>query len=461
MLSSLAALALMGGFTSVSGQKIPYMSAPPGWPAATAALSNASWSLIGHQPDRLESWGRQADGSPAPCWKVVVLHDKNTMSWPGTCQGLFQVPSADTWDKCMNVCYNHVQCSVWQWDVQTSPGQCWVGFGYDCGMTRTDIQVGGAQRVMHGSVMVMMNLTGWQVLGLWNNNDDDIYGQDAGIKRCQAWCYSSLQCQYWQYGQGGCWVDAPMYTTNKGQNLNSMVQYPLTTPAGITNIGAIAQSMIAGEYVMHYCPPDPRLRAPVNEGVVLTDSAANQRGVSVGTVIMSIIAAIAIIALCCWGFYLVKQKGAEKNKRAVALEPDGYDEDEVQSARQYDHCQESPVQATYEDYPPPSPSPGHQSTFRFQDKLGLEASLHQPAPQIHFEAKSFARAAETVPALGVRNKQNAYVTTYVSPQRPVQPIQMVQGPQVAQGTRYVQNAPIYMEPQQVQSYQVGLAPRLM
>ena len=67
----------------------------------------------------------------------------------------------------------------------------------------------------------------------------------SGEMKPQAWCYSNIACQYWQFSQtGGCFVDAPMLSKTH------VVQYPLTTAALTTD----ATDIIAGEYIHHYCP---------------------------------------------------------------------------------------------------------------------------------------------------------------------------------------------------------------
>ena len=58
------------------------------------------------------------------------------------------------------------------------------------------------------------------------------------LSPCQAWCYSNIACQYWQFSQTeGCFVDAPMLS-------KTLVPYPLTTSA--LSSGADAHNIIAG-----------------------------------------------------------------------------------------------------------------------------------------------------------------------------------------------------------------------
>eukprot|EP00435_Cladocopium_sp_Y103_P011339 s723_g2.t4 len=79
--------------------------------------------------------------------------------------------------------------------------------------------------------------------------------KELSIQRCRDWCYSVLSCQYWQYSKNdGCWVDAPALSTKKGKDPTNVVDYPLIANS-VTTGTPEAQSVIAGEYIAHYCPP--------------------------------------------------------------------------------------------------------------------------------------------------------------------------------------------------------------
>lgn len=55
----------------------------------------------------------------------------------------------------------------------------------------------------------------------------------------EAWCYSNIACQYWQFSQTeGCLVDAPMLS-------KTFVPYPLTT-AALSSGTSEAHNIIAG-----------------------------------------------------------------------------------------------------------------------------------------------------------------------------------------------------------------------
>lgn len=238
-------------------QPLPHAAEPPGpdWPAPTAAESNGSWPS-GHQPWRLEAWpqtGSGANRTLLPCWKKTILRDRGE-GWPGLCLGLFRAEKVSELATCQDLCLAEPRCSVWQFVNQTSPGQCWAGYGTDC-IERdgrpSAITVEGAQRVMHGDVMVLKNMSGRKIHGLHQLGELRTSGSETSVDRCRAWCYSDVGCQYWQYGPGGCWVDSLLFSAD------SVVQYPLTTSEGATSEGYEAENMRWGEYIQHYCPPQP------------------------------------------------------------------------------------------------------------------------------------------------------------------------------------------------------------
>jgi hypothetical protein len=98
---------------------------------------------------------------------------------------------------------------------------------------------------LHGKVRVLRRLHGVQVWNLRNIGVWRLGGVSAGVEHCRLYCYSDLLCQYWQYGEGGCWVEDPRY---------KQVQYPLTTNGGASTETEFAKTAIAGEFVQHYCP---------------------------------------------------------------------------------------------------------------------------------------------------------------------------------------------------------------
>ena len=70
--------------------------------------------------------------------------------------------------------------------------------------------------------------TTYTIYDIYHLYDLGVYAEgdhDEGIKRCREWCYSDIDCEYWQYDPKGCYVDAPAW---EGQP----PQYPLTMPGG-------------------------------------------------------------------------------------------------------------------------------------------------------------------------------------------------------------------------------------
>ncbi|CAK0887853.1 unnamed protein product [Prorocentrum cordatum] len=169
-------------------------------------------------------------------------------------------------------------------------GQCWAGYGKSCvgrGGRPSTITVQGAQRIMHGEVRVLQNMSGWKIRGLFQLGEltsSPERGGEGSADRCRRWCYSDIGCQYWQYGPGGCWVDSPLFSTQHGTRAGNVVQdvklafdsmgheelthtllhmgvshgvvglllqgraaagwqYPLTTDGGATNTGYEAEHM--------------------------------------------------------------------------------------------------------------------------------------------------------------------------------------------------------------------------
>lgn len=90
-----------------------------------------------------------------PCWKTTVLRDSR-LGWAGRCAGLFQLEKLDSARLCAKACLEDPRCPVWQF--RTDSQTCWVGFGVRC-----EEGLGGtveAQRLLHGTVYVVRQLTG-------------------------------------------------------------------------------------------------------------------------------------------------------------------------------------------------------------------------------------------------------------------------------------------------------------
>jgi len=252
----------------VIGDHVPTERPGPGWPAATAAASNAAWPS-GQQPMRLWSWPQTGAGTKDPvlhaCWKQTVLQDVS-QGWPDVCLNLMNDPDRGTMPVCKATCMMEPRCPVWQFlnvpgTGQGTGQQCWLGAGTDCDSSTSNanlaVEVLGGQRLQHGEVMVLKNMSGPLVTNLYNLGPYTTGTEEQNIQRCRSWCYSLLTCQYWQYGSTGCWVDAPYLSSQKGMLPTRMVEYPLTT----TGLSSVV-TMGAGEYIVHYCPPAPPPAAP-------------------------------------------------------------------------------------------------------------------------------------------------------------------------------------------------------
>jgi len=236
------------GKATASPTQVPWDSPldVPGaaWPGPTPELSNAQWPN-GRQPQGLDAWPVNDINEPTPCWETSVLEDVAD-GWPGQCSGLKATP-ASGYEECKTACKNNPWCSVWTFSAELGCqcGQdvhfCDVPHGHFAGQPLVTL-VGG-QRIQHGFVRVMKNLAGLQVSNLENLGPLPVNGSD----HCRRWCYSALDCEYWTYGLGGCWVNVPSI---------KQVEYPLTMgPNGAQNSGQLAGNVVAGEYIQHFCPP--------------------------------------------------------------------------------------------------------------------------------------------------------------------------------------------------------------
>jgi len=222
-----------------------------GWPGATASASNAAWSS-GRQPANLELWPRLANDQLMPCWETVVLADVKT-GWPGKCLGLVMNDVA-TMTACAETCAQNPVCSVWQF----TDNKCWhseesASPSRNCEDREGDsLVVDGAQRLQHGSIRVIMDISSVQIKNLYNLGV--FHGDDSedGSARCRRWCYSYVYCQYWQYGENGCWVEAPP---------GSAAEYPLTTATGASRDTVFARTLRVGEYIQHFCPSAEEAKA--------------------------------------------------------------------------------------------------------------------------------------------------------------------------------------------------------
>jgi len=211
-----------------------------GFPGFTGKASHSAWPS-GKQPRSLECWPRNDTGGYMACKQVTVLED-TTSGWPGKCRGLTK--HNGSFAQCAEDCKQNPLCPAWQ----TGQYGCWQGLGNDC-FVRVEFTPLRAQRIQHGSVRVLWNLTGWQIVGLSKafDNQHGYFIRDAdAISACKKVCYSDIRCQYWQYSRRyGCWVE------DASQGFRP--PWPLTTEWAYRST-QFALDCVAGEYIQHSCP---------------------------------------------------------------------------------------------------------------------------------------------------------------------------------------------------------------
>lgn len=287
-----------------------------GFPGSTASLSDEAWPG-GRQPPRLRYWPQISYGlanrTLLGCWQTTVLHT-TADGWPGLCVNLIRNTDINAADACKQYCTLEPRCSTWQFVNQVAPGQCWVGYGTQCGTRGGDqkaISVDAAERLMHGEVKVLKRLNGWKInnlykLGFFAAGDDNL-----SIERCKAWCYSNIACEYWQFNTaaGGCFVDSPMFSTSRNQNPQNVVQFPLTSNGGATQDA----NYQVGEYITHYCPVAPASTTTPEPILVVpgTQQKVSHSGAS-GTQWIVFFGVAALIVLAAAGFIIQQQQQKKK-----------------------------------------------------------------------------------------------------------------------------------------------------
>lgn len=151
-------------------------------------------------------------------------------------------------DACSLSCVDNPLCAGWA----VKDGTCFHGIGARC-FSGTPTEPQAAQRIVHGRVRVLMQLPRIQIYSLRTKFPTGFYvNQSAAISECAKVCYSNLLCQYWTYSDAhGCLVEEPQS--------DCTVQFPLTE-SGLSRTSPFAHSVVAGEYVQHFCPA--RVSAP-------------------------------------------------------------------------------------------------------------------------------------------------------------------------------------------------------
>jgi len=230
--------------TSLAEAVLPWDAAnkpSKAWPAKTADESNAAWPA-GQQPLNLIAWPKE-HGQPSSCWKITVLQDTAT-GWSGSCEHLEEIAGLNTEKDCQQNCQKNPACAIWQF---TTGMLCLQGTSLECDDTMQASQpLVRGQRLQHGDVRILRDMTGWQVaslrpLGMGSSNDIE-----DQVKRCREFCYTLLPCQYWSFGDGGCFVEDPT-------DAKYAAEYPLTLTYA-SDSTAFATSVSSGEYLQHICP---------------------------------------------------------------------------------------------------------------------------------------------------------------------------------------------------------------
>jgi len=227
------------------------------------------------------------------CWNVTVVHDVDK-GWNDGCLGLKKKPNSTTEEACGAQCKDDPECIVWQWVNQTNGDlECWSGNEVHGCVGRSakpgdasafKNQLLGGQKLQHGNVKVLNSSIGVQVMNLKK------YVETSGttaeqIARCRLACHSDVTCSVWQYGDKTCWMEH-VPGNEQGKNVTGT---------------DFAKTIVAGEFVEHYCPPKP-----VEEGLPWPWIIA---GIILGT--------LALLGLI---YYFCKKTPKVKKTRAVKIE---------------------------------------------------------------------------------------------------------------------------------------------
>eukprot|EP00441_Pelagodinium_beii_P043598 CAMPEP_0197633016 /NCGR_PEP_ID=MMETSP1338-20131121/9487_1 /TAXON_ID=43686 ORGANISM="Pelagodinium beii, Strain RCC1491" /NCGR_SAMPLE_ID=MMETSP1338 /ASSEMBLY_ACC=CAM_ASM_000754 /LENGTH=484 /DNA_ID=CAMNT_0043204599 /DNA_START=51 /DNA_END=1505 /DNA_ORIENTATION=+ len=334
------------------------------WPAQTAAESNAAWPA-GQQPLNLIAWPKE-QGQPSSCWKITVVQD-TAKGWSGSCENLEEITGLKTEAACRLNCEKNPACAIWQF---TTGMLCLQGTSLECDDTMQVSQpLIRGQRIQHGDVRVLKDMTGFEVahlrpLGMGSSND-----QAVEIQRCKEFCYTLLPCEYWSFGQGGCFVEDPRVE-------NYRAEYPLTLTAA-SETTSFAASVMAGEYLQHICPAHGD-DAEKKDGVLpvlgaLQPSLTQPNSVPViaGVTILSILV-VGITVGCC----VCRSSSDEKAPRSRSIGLGGRDEESeeertkpfaMEGSRESSQSMQmaepgSPVRPQYHYAPVDQASPAHSQT---------------------------------------------------------------------------------------------------
>jgi len=247
------------------------------FPGQTAEESRSGWPT-GQQPTNLQCWPRKSSGFPASCSSAVatVLQD-TLLGWPGRCEGMTQITNLESHETCQTRCFASPLCGIWAEENSTNLDgslTCWQGmFGQNCYNSANGLSppIGSyfrAQRVMHGTFRVLMNMAGMHMPQLRKIFGIELHPDwKEGAKACRMTCLSYLLCQYWQYSDVyGCSVQDDMVT---------VVSYPLVSDNEMLKTGDFESTTVkAGEYIQHLCVPGPPQPLPTDPPVPVGSSVA-------------------------------------------------------------------------------------------------------------------------------------------------------------------------------------------
>eukprot|EP00747_Dinoflagellata_sp_TGD_P093106 gnl/TRDRNA2_/TRDRNA2_165644_c0_seq1.p1 gnl/TRDRNA2_/TRDRNA2_165644_c0~~gnl/TRDRNA2_/TRDRNA2_165644_c0_seq1.p1 ORF type:complete len:468 (-),score=32.91 gnl/TRDRNA2_/TRDRNA2_165644_c0_seq1:117-1520(-) len=220
------------------------------------STGSAVEGALGVQP--IDCWPVNSDGIHPPCWQHTTLQALGAQ-WPGRCSDMKVIHlRGSNADMCKASCVQDSLCAVW---MTNGAGGCWHGIGYNC-YTNQGLP-SAAGRIQHGKVFVIKDLKGIEVKHLGIFEGGTPIGSAVSIANCRDICYSNLKCGFWQYSEEvGCLLEDP--------DEGNVVPKP-PTATDINRTSDTAGHIVAGEYIVHYCPPSPKpqsLTAP--EGATQT-----------------------------------------------------------------------------------------------------------------------------------------------------------------------------------------------
>ncbi|CAJ1371409.1 unnamed protein product [Effrenium voratum] len=233
-----------------------------------------------------------------------------------------------------------------------------------------------------GFVHVYKSLVGMKINKLYNFGLYAEGSQELSISRCRDWCYSSMGCQYWQYSKNdGCSADAPSLSTSHDKDPTNMVDYPLTS-SSVTTGTPEAASVIAGEYLVHYCPPESNQvasspsPAPLPGGFY--QETKENSGPSVPVMVIALLLILAAIGAL--GYYWMNHKSSRKVSSHARLAEE--DDDDDYSPKMASSAQGQYASSAYQQ----PPSPPRQPAYGGYGQGGYGQGAQ--APTMNFQGQS-------------------------------------------------------------------------